>query len=157
VAGVASLIWSSNPTLKSEQVERMLLQSTRDINVAGIDQLTGYGLLDAAAALKADPNFYVNAEISGVEVIPDGSTQALQVKGTAIADQIKGYRIEIGAGENPSQWKRVVDAPAQSIRESVLGKIPASEFTGSAVWVIRLVAEHQNGKSREARFDLRLE
>jgi hypothetical protein len=157
VAGVASLILTAFPNLTNEQVERMLLQSARDINVPGLDQLTGYGLLNAGAALKADPNFFITSEISGVTVVAEGSTQSLQVTGTAGADQIKRYWLEIGAGENPAQWKRVAKEGAQSIKTGVLGVIPATEFQGSTTWIIKLVVEHQKGQSREARFDLKLE
>ncbi len=37
----------------------MLLQLARDLDVPGKDQHTGYGLQDAAAAIKADPGFYI--------------------------------------------------------------------------------------------------
>jgi subtilisin family serine protease len=157
VAGVASLILTVHPNVTNEQVERMLLQSSKDINVPGNDQLTGYGLLNAGAALKSDPNFFISAEISGVSVVSEGSTQSLQVTGIADADQIKRYWLEIGSGENPTQWKRVAKEGSQPVKRNVLGVIPASEFQGSPSWIIKLVIEHQNGKSREARFDLKLE
>ncbi|MCI0607202.1 S8 family serine peptidase, partial [bacterium] len=157
VAGAASLILSAYPNLTNEQVERMLLQSSRDINVPGLDQLTGYGLLNASAALQADPNFFITAEISGVNVIAEGGTQSLQVQGTADADTMKRYWLEIGAGANPAQWKRIAPDHAQATRANVIGTIAASEFQGSPAWIIKLVVEHQNGKSREARFDLKLE
>jgi hypothetical protein len=39
----------------------------------------------------------------------------------------------------------------------VLGAIPAQALAGAKEWTIRLVAEHEDGRSREARFNLKLE
>ncbi|MBW2236508.1 MAG: hypothetical protein JRG85_14065 [Deltaproteobacteria bacterium] len=43
------------------------------------------------------------------------------------------------------------------VRGGVLGDIPAAEFAGSAKWQVRLITEHRNGRSREARFELDLD
>ena len=157
VAGTASLLLTQNPQLSNEQIERMLLHSAKDVDVAGLDQFTGYGLLNAAAALQADPNFYITAELTGVNVTQQGNQQFLQVLGTATADHLKRAWLEIGTGKNPTQWNRVSQDETKSVKQNVLGTIPATAFQGSSIWIIQLMVEHQNGKSREARFDLRLE
>jgi hypothetical protein len=46
-----------------------------------------------------------------------------------------------------------VTGPVQS---AALGRIPASAFAGSPVWIVRLVVHHKNGRTREARFRLQL-
>jgi hypothetical protein len=157
VAGAASLLLTRYPNLTNVQVERMLQQSSRDIDVEGIDQFTGFGIVNAPAALQADPSFYITPEISGVTVTQQENQQFLQVLGTADADQLKRIWLEIGAGENPTQWKRASSESLQTVKQAVLGSIPAREFAGSPLWIIRLIVEHQNGKTREARFQLRLE
>jgi serine protease len=51
VSGVAALIWSHDPTKKASEV-RVALQSTaEDLGSIGRDNSTGYGLVQAAAAL----------------------------------------------------------------------------------------------------------
>jgi hypothetical protein len=155
-AGAASLLLSRDPTLTPDQVKRLLMQSARDIEVAGVDQYTGYGRLDVKAALAADPAFFVEAEIAGLEVVQTHGAQLVQVKGTADADRLKSARVEIGAGEVPDHWKRVGELD-QPVRDGVLATIPAAELRGTPVWMIRLVAEHAGGRSREMRFQLNLE
>ncbi|MEQ4716906.1 S8 family serine peptidase [Nonomuraea sp. B19D2] len=53
VAGVAALIKSRYPDLPPEQVAQALASSARGRPAAGYDDQTGYGVVDAAAALNA--------------------------------------------------------------------------------------------------------
>lgn len=156
VAGVASLLFAANPSLSTMQVERMLLQSAKDIESPGVDPLTGYGRLDAAAALSADPDFFVEAAIKSVEVATTARGPAARVIGTADAERFAGAHIEIGTGEHPSAWTRVEGVLSKPVREGTLGEIPAATFKGSAAWTLRVVVRHANGRTREARFLLRL-
>ncbi|HEY7739770.1 MAG TPA: S8 family serine peptidase [Steroidobacteraceae bacterium] len=156
VAGAASLLLAANPSLSAAQVERMLLHSARDIETPGVDHLTGYGRLDVAAALRADPAFFLDAAIARVEVANAARGPVARVIGTADAEQFAGARIEIGAGESPSAWKPVEGGPARPVRNGVLAEIPAAAFQGSGVWTLRIVASHANGRTREARYLLRL-
>lgn len=156
VAGTASLLLAANPALSAEQVERMLLHSAQDIEAPGVDHLTGYGRLDGAAALKADPAFYVDAAIDRVEVASTSRGPVARVIGTADAEKFAGVRIEIGAGEAPSAWKAVEAGPGRPVRKDVIGEIPAAAFQGSAAWTLRVIVSHANGRTREARYLLRL-
>jgi subtilisin family serine protease len=156
VAGTAALLFSLFPHLTNEEVERMIVQSARDIDVPGKDQHSGYGLLDARAALSADPNFFAIAEITGIKVITEGASAKVQVLGTADADRFKSASLEIGAGKRPAEWKKVSEPILKPVRAGILGYIPAAELQGSAEWTIRLIVQHQNGKSREAWFNLKL-
>ncbi|WP_376791875.1 S8 family peptidase [Thermoflexus sp.] len=57
VAGVAGLVWSSQPTYSANRVCGLLLGTARDLGSAGRDDFYGYGLVDAyAAALAAAPS-----------------------------------------------------------------------------------------------------
>lgn len=156
VAGVASLLWSKDPSLSVEEVRRMLLQSARDIDVPGIDQHTGYGLLDAQAALRADPEFFIESRIERVEVAEARGKLVVRVNGTSVADRFRRGWLELGAGKTPSDWKRVAESH-RAVRGGVLADIPAEEFAGSGAWTIRLVTEHRDGRRREARFELMLD
>ncbi len=55
VAGVCGLIWSRNPSLTPAQVESILRSTCKDLGTAGVDDLYGYGRINAGAALAATP------------------------------------------------------------------------------------------------------
>lgn len=156
VSGVASLIMARNPNLTGEQVKRMILNSARDIDVPGVDRNTGYGLIDARAALAADPAFFIEVGIAGVSVANAGGARVVRVMGVADADKFTGARVEIGAGDAPTTWTKVGDDIASSVTGGVLADIPVNSFRGNARWTLRIVARHANGREREARFLLNL-
>ncbi len=156
VAGVASLLFAAHPSLGAADVERILLQSARDIETPGVDRVSGYGRLDAAAALAADPRFFVEAAIDRVEVATTPGGPVARVIGTADAERFAGARIEIGKGETPAKWLPVEGALSAPVRAGTLREIPAAVFQGSAVWTLRLLTAHANGRTREARFLLKL-
>jgi subtilisin family serine protease len=51
-AGVAALILSANPSLSAAQVESIMQTTCRDIGAVGYDTLTGWGMLNADAAVR---------------------------------------------------------------------------------------------------------
>jgi subtilisin family serine protease len=155
VSGVASLMLSKNPGLTAGQVKTILEQTADDVEVAGYDQYTGYGLVNAVAALNADANFFVKAFISGVTVIQTDKGPGVQVNGTALADQLSGYQIDLGAGEEPAMWTTVASGESP-VEAGVLGTIAVNNFQGSAVWMLRLKVKHKNGETQEFRFRLQL-
>jgi hypothetical protein len=156
VSGVASLIFAVRPELTAEQVKRMILHSARDIGDPGRDRNLGYGMLDADAALKADPAFFVDGSIASLSVVHANGRQAVRVTGTANADRFRSAWVEVGAGESPTEWKKVTDSVTRAVENGVIGDIAASNLAGSRVWTVRVVVEHQNGRKREGRYVLRL-
>jgi subtilisin family serine protease len=156
VTGVASLLLSMNPELTAEQIERMILHSADDIDAEGVDQFTGYGLLNARAALAADPMFFVEAKIDSVGVTQKDGKQVAQVKGVASANKFKVAWLELGAGEAPKKWKKVGTKLKESVSDGLLGEIGVQEFSGSKVWILRIRVKHKNGEERENRFKLTL-
>jgi subtilisin family serine protease len=157
VTGVASLLWSINPQLTAEQVRRMIVNSARDIDVPGKDQFTGYGLIDAQAALAADPNFYLVANVVSVDAARAGGKIVLRLTGSAAADRFKSAWIEAGAGEAPSSWKPVSRKLEKPIINGVLDDLDPSAFRGAKSWTLRLMVENLDGKVRESRYALALE
>ncbi len=151
VAGVASLMLSARPELTPDQVKRMLRESARDVALPGVDLHTGYGLIDARAALRADPSFFVSADIARVEVVQVDGRPVVRVHGTADADRLEGAILEIGRGENPDRFAPVRTLE-KGIQDGVLGEFDASKLSGSKVWILRLRTRHQDGTERQARF-----
>lgn len=156
VSGAAALLLSVRPQLTAEQVVRILEQSARNLSGIGKDQFTGYGLIDIDAALKADPNAYVDAAIMGVGVAQANGRTVVRVSGTAASDQLKEAYIEIGAGDAPTSWKRVSRAIGTSVVGGVLDDLDPAVFAGSKEWTLRVIAVSRNGKQREARYKLSL-
>jgi len=156
VSGLAALMIANDPELKNDQVMAIIKSTARDLGVPGVDQFTGYGIIDARAALAAPRDYFLFAGINRVEVVGKGKTQAVRVHGTADANALKSARIEIGQGEMPTTWKNIAAAQKGGGPNSVLGDIPATALKGATVWQIRVVVEHNNGSVREARFKLNL-
>jgi len=71
------------------------------------------------------------------------------------ADRLAAAFIEIGAGDDPEQWIRVVNQAVDNPGGRI-GVIPADRFSGARNWTIRLVVIGANGQQREARFRLAL-
>ena len=154
VAGAASLLFSQMPTLSGEQVERMILNSAQDIESPGIDQYSGYGLLDLRAALEANPEFYIEASIDGVAVVELDGAPYLQVLGSASANELDEVELQY-APANSDRWE-TVDREDDEVVDEVLGIIPAVNLQGATEWVLRVVTRHSNGQEREAQFLLTL-
>ncbi|MGO9700862.1 MAG: S8 family serine peptidase [Xanthobacteraceae bacterium] len=156
VSGLASLLIANDPTITNRQVMNIIKSTARDVGTPGVDQYTGYGIIDARAALAAPKDYALLAGISRVEVIQKGGAQTVRVRGLADANAFKSARIEVGAGDAPTTWTVVGAAKQSSETDGVLGEIPAAAFKGSPVWQIRLVVSHRNGASREVRYKLSL-
>jgi len=156
VSGLASLMIANDPSLSNRQVMAIIKSTARDVGTPGVDQYTGYGIIDARAALKAPKDYLLFAGISRVEVVSKGQAQAVRVFGQAAANNLKSARIEIGAGEAPTTWKQVATVTKSSVTDAALGDIPAAAFAGAPVWQVRVVVTHGNGAVREARFKVSL-
>jgi subtilisin family serine protease len=156
VSGLASLMIANNPDLTNRQVMNILKSTAKDAGTPGVDQYSGYGIIDAKAALRAPKDYLLFAGISRVEVVKAGGAQAVRVRGTADANQFKSAQLEVGGGENPKTWKRIAPAAQSKGPDDTLGDIPATAFAGSKVWHIRVLVTHQNGAVREARYRLSL-
>jgi len=71
-AGVAALILSVNPSLSAAQVESIMQTTCRDMGTAGFDTLTGWGMLNAEAAVRAAQPSSCPADSTGDRVV-DGN------------------------------------------------------------------------------------
>lgn len=158
VSGAAALLLSANPQLTPRELTRVLKNSARDIGVPGVDQNTGYGLLDVTAALAADPAFYITANIDRVEVAQIQDQLALRVIGTADSDRMSRAELFVAPGniDEAKEWIKIERPLRSRITADRLFDVPAQQFTGRSTWTLRLVVEHENGQQREARFVLNL-
>lgn len=156
VSATASLIFAKNPKLTNTQVERMLLQSARDVEVPGWDQYTGFGLLDARAALQADPEYYLLAQIQKVQPVQEKGAVYLEVLGSVEGSDFSGAAIDVGLGERPEKWEEAVKV-GQPVREGRLGLVPATKLNKVGKWTVRLQAMDKKGRLRESRASVDIE
>jgi subtilisin family serine protease len=54
-AGIAALMRSRNPSITPDEITSILFSTARDMGLSGYDTSTGWGLLDAFAAVSATP------------------------------------------------------------------------------------------------------
>lgn len=156
VAGIASLILAKDPTLTNVEVERMLLQSARDVEIPGWDQYTGFGVVDARAALLASPGYYLDARIQTIQPVQKEGAVYLEVIGTAEGSNFKEAAVLIGYGENPREWKEVALVKEQ-VGQRGIALIPAREFNKRGKWMIKLVVEDEKGKRRQSLATVNIE
>ncbi|MBI2641353.1 S8 family serine peptidase, partial [Candidatus Roizmanbacteria bacterium] len=64
VSAVAALIKSYKPKLSNKAIMKSIVYSAKDAGVPGPDSLYGYGILDAAAALKINPGSFPPVEFT---------------------------------------------------------------------------------------------
>ena len=155
VTAAASLLLSKDPKLTARDLRRLLEYGARDVDVPGVDRYTGYGLLDAAASLSADPRSYIVAHIAGISSGQAGGSPAALVKGSADAYKMRSAVIELGQGEDPAKWQKVGDVKGP-VEDGQLATVPATAFAGGGTWTLRLIVTDSTGKSRESRFQVKL-
>jgi subtilisin family serine protease len=68
-AGIAALILSVNPSLSAAQVESIMQSSCKDMGTAGYDTLTGWGMLNAEAAVRAALPVSCPADFNGDRIV----------------------------------------------------------------------------------------
>jgi len=86
-AGVAALIISANPSLSAAQVESIMQTTCTDMGAAGFDTLTGWGMLNVDAAVRAAQPLPCPADLTKDRVINGTDLgQMLGAWGTAQAD-----------------------------------------------------------------------
>ncbi|PVX23189.1 MAG: hypothetical protein CW691_11345, partial [Candidatus Bathyarchaeum sp.] len=91
VSGVAALLLSQDPTLTPDQVRSVLQETAEDLGTIGRDNIYGYGLIDAKAAVFATlgPEFSCDET---VKIMPLGDSIT---RGVPPWDNPTGYRQEL--------------------------------------------------------------
>lgn len=80
VAGVVAMMLESNPDLAPIDVKRILMATAQDLGAAGPDNETGYGFVNAIAAMQVveDPELLESAELRArLESIPEPPEESI--------------------------------------------------------------------------------
>ncbi|MGV6807391.1 MAG: S8 family peptidase [bacterium] len=155
VSGVASLVVSKNPQITVDDLRRVLANSATDADMTGFDINAGHGVLNAPAALAADPNQYLTAAITAVEPVQVDGKYRLVVSGTVEGSQFKRAWLEVGPGQEPTTWRGVGTKLKRQLVEAQLTSFDTSVLAGAPIWVLRLSVEDRDGRVKEARYTLR--
>ena len=156
VTATASLMLMQEPGLTHNALRQRLLDTAEDVDYPGIDKYSGYGMLDARAALSVDADFSIDVKIDEISFIENESGGELQVLGTADADSFKRAWLQVGAGDEPARWVFAGQKRKLPIRGGVLGTIPLSQLGDADVWQVVVHVEHRNGVVRSHRRTIRL-
>jgi hypothetical protein len=130
----------------------LIAQTARDLEAPGVDALTGYGLVDANAALAGDPDTWTEARIDDVNLsVREGET-LVRVLGTAAADRFAQATLKAAPERFPDDWIDVTKPLASAVRGGVLAEFNPLQLRGSRRWILQLITVHENGDRREYRF-----
>jgi hypothetical protein len=110
VAATAAWVWTVRPDLDAGQVAEVLRESAHDINAAGFDDRTGYGLVNVPAALTApappkdllEPNDDIDQVAAG-RLFATGSTPLITA-----AKRSTSISASLDQNEDPEDVYRVV-------------------------------------------------
>lgn len=145
VSGVAALVRSQHPQYSVEQVRQVLRRAARDVGAAGFDLASGYGFLDALAALSEPTPLEAVIKTSGLQQNIEG----LPLVGIAAGADFASYVLEYGQGTNPSSWTSI-QSSASAVSEGTLGTWNV-EDVGDGEYSVRLVATTSDGRTYEDR------
>ncbi len=110
VAGAAALVLSIDPTLGPGQVETILKNTARDLGAAGRDDVYGYGLVNAVAAVRATRHWWSIRPNQLVFPPQVGATLTITNTSTLAASWTVGGQpdwVSVGAPVDGPSWSTV--------------------------------------------------
>lgn len=137
VAGVAALVWSYHPQCTASQVRSAMTATAEDIDVAGRDNRTGFGLIDAVSAKE-----YLDAGCNGPEGNGNG-TSFENTQATAIPDNsLSGITSEINVTRAGDAGVLTVDL---NITHTYIGDLNVKLIAPTGEYVV--LHNHSGGSS----------
>jgi hypothetical protein len=106
------------------------------------------------AALKADPDAYVDCRIDGVQVLTKDGAPIIEVLGTAASDRLQEATLVLGAGAAPDKFSNTQFTVRSNIQGAALGQFEAVALAGSANWTLQLEVRRKGGMARQCRYEL---
>ncbi len=152
VTATASLLWAKNPNLTNQQVADIILATATDMDEKGWDGMTGYGLLNAASALRADVDEKLILMFTTLRINRDINDRVISVDvfGT-VRGKFKEFTIEVGKGKNPGGFKTVAGPFQDDHNYQHIVRLNVHQYLrGSADWVFRIKAIDKDGKEHFA-------
>lgn len=157
VTGVAAALWAKNPELTAAQIKNKLISSCDDIEQRGWDILTGAGRLNAAKALKADPDHHLGTRILKISARNQNGKRTLVVPGEASGSQFRRRWLQLAYGGKPgdNDWQTIAVSETPVIN-GVLGEIADTLLNRQGTWTIRSIVQDSLGEVRQAQVTIRI-
>jgi subtilisin family serine protease len=147
VAALAALLVQRNPTWSNEEIRQTIRTTSVDLGTPGFDATSGYGRINAAAALAlttrplmaAVDEPYNCSQLAGV----------VEIKGTAAGVGFASYTLQIGIGATPSTFQTILSSTTP-VNDGLLGVWNSANIP-DGVHILRLVVTKSNGQTYEDR------
>lgn len=157
VAATASLLLAKNPNLTNSEIEDILQATATNMYEEGWDGQSGAGLLNAAKALRTNPDHLLTVKVTKLQ--PNwkekGKLESIDIYGTVRGD-VDSFVVELGKGKHPGRFKPVTGAFTAPAENAWVAQISEDEFRGSKDWVIQINAKGKDGKNHTAQVDFNL-
>ncbi len=142
VAGLAGLILKQNPSFTADDVKRAIYLGTDDLGNPGHDESYGFGRVNIQKSLSAGSQTRVLARIKTAEK-SEQIEKLFVIKGTAAANDFMQYVIQVGEGENPTEWTETgITLPQGGTGEVINGTLGQWDYSGfsDGIYTIQLIA-----------------
>jgi len=154
VAATASLLLVKNPNYTVDQLEDILLFSAKPVDKLKWNGLSGAGLLDAAKALRTDPQDTFNIKITKIKTIyKDKKLQYVDVYAT-VREAVDYFTVEVGRGKYAHSFKPIIGIAGQQADDDLVAHISNDKLRGSDEWILVLRAIDKSGKEYLAQTPL---
>jgi len=148
VTATASLMLAKNPQLTGEQIADILEKTAQPINQNEWDGQTGFGLLNAAAALRAVTDDHLIVMITNMHFNRDRRDRltSLDLYGT-VRGQYKEFTIEAGKGKIPLGFRKIAGPFQGQYNYQLITRLVIQDvLRGSDEWVLRFKVIDDQGK-----------
>lgn len=145
VAGIAALVWAANPHLTAKQVAQILKQSAS--NHGAWNQDTGYGLIDAAAAVQAAHRLVATRAVTAPAAAGLTLT-ASAVQGTAPLDL--GMQASLTSAGRPATGRTIALEAYDGGAWRASGTTGKTNASGKTAWQFTLAAGTYRVRARFA-------
>jgi subtilisin family serine protease len=143
VSGVAALVLSQHPEYSNDQVRQVLRMSATDVDAPGFDIYTGYGLVNAQAALAVTNPLAVRITAPLTQARLNAGTP-ITIRGRANGSGFVSYTLEYGQGDAPTSWTTIITS-STPVSAGTLGVLDTTALVPGS-YTIRLTA--QNGSAQ---------
>jgi len=138
VSGIAALVLSLHPEFTASQVETILKNSTDPIQS---DRPIGNGRINALKSVQ------ITAPLPELRLeVPETLAGVVDLRGHAYGPQFQEYWLELGSGENPTEWARIGGASRPVTNDVLLASWYSAAFRDGP-YRLRLVGRNQNGQT----------
>lgn len=153
VAATVSLMLVKKPDLTVTETADILHSTAVDMDEEGWDDLTGAGMLNATAALRAvdQKNFLIVKLIEVRKNLDkEKNLESVDVFAT-VRGPFKEFVIDVGKGKFAKKFSQVAGPFMDPADNQWIARIDQDNFRGSQDWILRLRAIDNNGKEVDAK------